>query len=573
MLDSLDTLLAFTLIFTVVSLLITITVQMISSALNLRGRNLAWGLAEAFKAIDKDLALGVEKGKFWQQLLSLPKWCLEKLRILPAATKAKQLADHCLSDSLLSDFQIGGIRRPASAVRADELFDLLYRIAKDPKSGAPDEVKKHVKALFKGLGVPVEMAEAEYGKLEALKGHLDEKLSELPDGSPLKQALKTIEEETSARLTAETDFAKHWVGQGEAGIKTVYQKFEHWFDAGQERSQDWFSTHVRLITLFLGVLFAFGLQLDTREIFKLVSSNRELRANLVAQVKPILDQGEKILKESPTVLKNAVQNLDTSDALKDEAMKAEAAKLKNLDLKTTDNREAVRRKAVDAYKTSLIASLDKVLEKVNDTPDEPAKAELKTWRETIKDQKLSKGLDGVDLTTWTKKADLEKSIKGIFDKIVPESSLLEAFDASVDKIAKDQVERDATNYKAIKGSLNDSGFDLFPKSGLWRWNTNGPITWKNDSTGDYRLHYIGYWWHKYPQFWWKNAHHRHLREHFLGMCFSVLLLSLGAPFWFNTLKSLASLRSSVASNISDEKKDDPKKGEAAKTGTPPPTVL
>jgi hypothetical protein len=30
-----------------------------------------------------------------------------------------------------------------------------------------------------------------------------------------------------------------------------------------------------------------------------------------------------------------------------------------------------------------------------------------------------------------------------------------------------------------------------------------------------------------------------------GMLFSVLLLSLGAPFWFNILKSLASMRTSL----------------------------
>jgi hypothetical protein len=56
------------------------------------------------------------------------------------------------------------------------------------------------------------------------------------------------------------------------------------------------------------------------------------------------------------------------------------------------------------------------------------------------------------------------------------------------------------------------------------------------------------------------------------MLFSALLLSLGAPFWFNTLKSLASLRSSVAKNISDEKKADQKSGGVNQVGKAPVTV-
>ena len=80
MLDSLDTLIAFALIFTVVSLLITIVVQMITSILNLRGHNLAWGVAEAFEAIAPDLKAEVEG-------------------------RAKKLADHLLKDDLISDFQ------------------------------------------------------------------------------------------------------------------------------------------------------------------------------------------------------------------------------------------------------------------------------------------------------------------------------------------------------------------------------------------------------------------------------------------------------------------------------------
>lgn len=74
MLESLDTLIAFTLIFTDVSMLVTMVVQIISNLLNLRGPILLGGLAETFETIDPSLA-----------------------------PQAKPLADHLLKDSMLSD--------------------------------------------------------------------------------------------------------------------------------------------------------------------------------------------------------------------------------------------------------------------------------------------------------------------------------------------------------------------------------------------------------------------------------------------------------------------------------------
>jgi len=52
MLNTIDTVIGFAVIMTVVSLLITILVQMVSSALSLRGKNLANALALTFQTID-----------------------------------------------------------------------------------------------------------------------------------------------------------------------------------------------------------------------------------------------------------------------------------------------------------------------------------------------------------------------------------------------------------------------------------------------------------------------------------------------------------------------------------------
>jgi len=52
MLNTLDTVIAFAVIMTVLSLLITLVVQMVSAALSLRGKNLANALALTFQTID-----------------------------------------------------------------------------------------------------------------------------------------------------------------------------------------------------------------------------------------------------------------------------------------------------------------------------------------------------------------------------------------------------------------------------------------------------------------------------------------------------------------------------------------
>jgi hypothetical protein len=44
------------------------------------------------------------------------------------------------------------------------------------------------------------------------------------------------------------------------------------------------------------------------------------------------------------------------------------------------------------------------------------------------------------------------------------------------------------------------------------------------------------------------------RKHFCGMVAAAMLLTLGAPYWFNILCGLASLRSAVSEKIDKEKK-------------------
>jgi hypothetical protein len=370
MLDSLDTLIAFALIFTIVSLLITIGVQMITSLSNLRGKNLAWGIAEAFEAIAPELKAEV-KGK------------------------GKTLADHLLNDALISDSQCWRIKGAASAVRPDELFDLLHRIATNKKPGTPDEIKQDVVTLFRNLGVPAsvfELVENEKQQLENLRADITTQLAALPDG-PAKEQLQKVKTETEAKLANvagyAADVAIRWAAQGEKEIKKVYEKFEHWFETRQERSQEWFTTHARIITGILGLAAAFVLQLDTIEIYKLVSSNRAVRDSLVAQTKNVLEQGEKVFKDRPTVLQTALNGISATGG--------KNASLTNVSISIVDTVGTVKLKIREASTNSSPEEVDKLLEGFDQQISNVVKTNLNGYR--VEYNSVVKSLDktGFDL--------------------------------------------------------------------------------------------------------------------------------------------------------------------------------
>src|SRR4030095_15611231 len=151
MLDSLDTLIAFVLIMLVVSLLITIVVQMCAATLNLRGQNLLSALESAFAAIAPSLQ--AEKHKLPGYLLKggllsdsfLPNSFLEKWKNKPRISKLVAGLNHW---------------RHSSAIRPGELFDAIHRIAigKEPSEAT---LKNNAQQLLIALGAdPKAVAQA-----------------------------------------------------------------------------------------------------------------------------------------------------------------------------------------------------------------------------------------------------------------------------------------------------------------------------------------------------------------------------------------------------------------------------
>ena len=165
MLDSLDTLIAFVLIMLVVSLLITIVVQMCAAALNLRGWNLLMGLKKTFAVIVPDAAQG-------QSPFAVIDLGREKQR--------EELADYLLKGGFLSDSFLKSswakFWNRATAVRPSELFDALHRIAigKEP---APENLKDNAQQLLVALGVDPQTIQGTQKKITDAEAEADKPMS------------------------------------------------------------------------------------------------------------------------------------------------------------------------------------------------------------------------------------------------------------------------------------------------------------------------------------------------------------------------------------------------------------
>jgi hypothetical protein len=245
------------------------------------------------------------------------------------------------------------------------------------------------------------------------------------------------------------------------------KKFTAWSCSCQERAQQWFTMHTRVLTIIFAFLAAFGLQLDTIDIFKVVSTNRVIREKLVAQTSAVTAQAEKVLGGSQNVIQQA----------------------------------------------------------------------LDAWRKSLKDETARQAVASIEATPGISRNQLRQTVdKALTNSQIPgKEDLLADLDKTMDTTALHNLEVNAEAYQQVKPDLDQTGFNLFVSDPGWRWHHG----WAADFS-----------------------------PHFLGMLFSAGLLSLGAPFWYNCLKNLTSLRSAVAQSITEEKEAAAKRDTGPEPGKP-----
>ena len=248
MLKQLDTLIGFAVVMSVISLLITIITQTISSLLGLRGKN----LADALEAMAHKIDPGIDK----------------QVKGLAKALANKVLTDSAVSDSVLSMSNTlwPDMWKRASAIRPDELLEILEAFAGKttiPATG-PTTVEEAAAKLLQELGKPS----------PATKDAIAALTAQLP-ALAAQKGLDIINEFNAATNVALGNLGK-------------------WFNSTQDRAKQWFAMHTRIVTVIASIIAAFGLQLDSFKLLNRISSDSELRARLVAGAPALQKQAQEV---------------------------------------------------------------------------------------------------------------------------------------------------------------------------------------------------------------------------------------------------------------------------------------
>jgi hypothetical protein len=245
-LDHLDALISFVVIISGVSLIVTVLTQTVSAFLGLRGTNLRWGIQTLLAELDPLLAPY-------------------------ARTISQQVLHHPLvSDSSLSKSRsrLAARWRLASAIRKDELIDVLHRLAvstDDPAAAA---------------AMPAEPSQA---ALRTAFDRLDREAAEqvlltvrgLPAGTA-----GAISPRDAAALLTQTE--------------TLSRGLREWFDPVMDRVSQRFTFQARVWTVVFSFVIAFAMHLDSVTILKDLMSNSEARARVVASAESLTRRAEAL---------------------------------------------------------------------------------------------------------------------------------------------------------------------------------------------------------------------------------------------------------------------------------------
>lgn len=270
MLKVFDTVLAFSVVMLVLSLVVTAIVQTISALLDLRGKN----LVKAVKLLVEQAAESNDELKKYSD------------QIAAALVKHPAVAT--------------GWHATAKALHSKEVGRLLEALATD---GADLEAEAKT-ALRAALTATVP---------EATPQRLDE----------IKQAAASVAALFPGQADAVRQAVEGAARQALTEATTVARKFvkdvEGWFDTVMDRSSEWFLATVRWWTVGVAFVVAFGLQVDSLGLLRQITTDDAARAALVERAASALDWGEEIL--GPQLVDKARDQLaeahaDQADALR-----------------------------------------------------------------------------------------------------------------------------------------------------------------------------------------------------------------------------------------------------------------
>lgn len=610
-LGHLDTVIAFVAVMLGVSLLITVATQMAVSLLGLRGTNLRRSLVDMFQTACTDRGAKGYANEIARRVLRHPlisdsvfsRFCIgaDKLPFISAEAAAKlQWAASGIPFRPWLVGALGGmflvplallIIERLSSLAVCEYSDVLasyvpvLNLCKHPwGSGAI------LGAVFVGLLSRWRLATSiRFEELVAALG----KLSEPPSGTlpdPAQCAMLVIagevQNESNPKVKAASARVERLVVQeppewADGGVAVAVEKavaqipaqaetrpegLKSWFDHAMERASQRFTLQSRVITVVLSLVFVFAAHLDAIRLFQTLSSDAELRAQLASSADAMTKQAEQVLRTREGAGFQARKE-GARSVVPDVYHKAMAVVLQPIPTITEQPKPKLRPVPRNVAPPSPSSSPpppgggpampEDVGEAPSElqaaqgggqaeppaaraTPEAPAKKEMKAatppkpkipTRE--KDKPTAAAAPREDKTrieTRARAANAVQSARGFasredavlwlrttLDGDPALENLVAAYEQEVNCALVTNADKLIDHSASLKRELARSKFQLLPE--------------------------------KWPG--WRPT-----KQELPGLLVAAAFLSLGAPFWYNMLKNLASLRPLLAMKQNQERKQD-----------------
>ncbi|MGB7846920.1 MAG: hypothetical protein WBL63_15000 [Candidatus Acidiferrum sp.] len=603
MFQHIDTVIAFVVLMLVASLFITAATQFFVSLLGLRGANLRRSLADLFETACPDQEVGHWAKEIAGRVLRHPaisdsvfsRFCLraDRLPFLPPETAgklqgaaatipllpwiaggvggffatpivmaiAKRLfaPDICRYSDLLASYVsainfcqhpwrtgalvgaiLGGLLsrwRLATSVRVEELLVVLEKLS-DPLPGTlPDPAQRAMLTIAWSENEPGGRAKpgpAQMGRPAYSKAYFDAGLGRrASQAAPLQNErfatevadfdegiVRHAEPAGRERSVAVADAAEEATTQvkepepestpATEGLTAVLtpavapreQRLEGlraWFDHVMDRASQRFTVEARMVTVALSCIFVFSAHFDSIRLFQSMSQGAELHAHLAASVETIDRQAENFSpsKEGartvvPDVYRKAMTSVLTTVAVAVPEAPKEPPKHKSRRNSHTSASTSNNSQEAAGNSLSIAPTEDKV------TVEAKAKA--------------THALEGVP--GFANREEAESWLRTTLEGNPARESLIAAYQQELNAELVSDSDKLIDQSASLRSEVARSEFKLF-RDGRGGAQSSNEVP---------------------------------------GLLVSVALLSLGAAFWYNTLKSLASLRPHLAFRQDRERK-------------------
>ena len=167
----------------------------------------------------------------------------------------------------------------ATAIRPGE----IYRVIQEMREMTPEEAQL--------LDIPKELPEKARGLIAALH-RLD--LPAVESRVKLKDIAAAAKIFAPEQQKAVLDSLGSFGATVERATTQAYDRFQRWFGSGQDRAEQWFQIHVRMVTIVAALVVSVFLQLDTVEIYDKLRHEPKLVEALVKAAPGTLEQGAAV---------------------------------------------------------------------------------------------------------------------------------------------------------------------------------------------------------------------------------------------------------------------------------------